>query len=84
MQNPKYSKMKIIKKGKSLLLKVSKKEWEKLGKKHVEYKPSEHDEIFEAGRRSAKQGKAKSENPYKDKSEEHSVWNDGFDMGSTP
>ena len=54
----------------------------KSGKKKYERAPTERDEIYDAGKYSAKRGKSKSDNPYKKDSEEYEAWNEGFEIGT--
>ncbi len=59
----------------------NKKQAKALKKKRIQNKPTEIEEVKNAGKLAAKQGKSRRENPYKEKTEEHDAWLDGFECG---
>jgi len=77
--------MKLVKTANKYFLTMSKTEWEKIGahKKWLDHKPSDYDQIFEAGKLAAKQGRSMKDNPYHDlNSKDYEMWEDGFRAGS--
>ena len=75
--------MKLIKKANKTVIKMSKKEWTKIGKVRGWDVPNELDEIRKAGQLAARQGKSKENyNPYNGKPSALSqaeAWNEGYE-----